>query len=212
MHPSELSSTDRLVSLLDQGLRAVFAQPTAERANPATKYASDLDESERRHAAELMRVNRAGEVAAQALYAGQAFTAKRNGVRAAMQQAAQEEIDHLAWINQRLDELKARGSHLDPVWYLGSFTLGALAGLAGDRWSLGFVAETERQVSAHLERHLNRLPTNDRRSRAILEQMLIDESNHATDAVHAGASELPPIIKEAMRMTARVMTTTARWI
>lgn len=212
MTQSQTSPLDSLIALADQGLRTVFAQPAAARPNPACSQSDDMVDAERVRSSQLMRINRAGEVAAQALYAGQALTAKRMTVRNAMEQAANEEIDHLAWVNERLKELDARGSYLDPLWYAGSFTLGAFAGLAGDRWSLGFVAETERQVSVHLEKHLKALPATDRRGRAILEQMLIDERHHATEAIHAGAHELPKPLKKFMRITARVMTTAARWI
>jgi len=156
-----------------------------------------------------MRVNHAGEVAAQALYEGQAATARLDHVRASMQQAADEEVDHLAWCRDRLSELDSRPSMLNPVWYAGSWMIGAAAGLAGDRWSLGFVAETERQVIDHLDEHLSRLPLQDSRSRAILEQMKIDETHHGTAAMEAGAATLPAPIRATMALTSKIMTTLA---
>ena len=171
-----------------------------------------LDAPERRHAAGLMRVNHAGEVAAQALYRGQSLAARDAAVRAAMEAAAREEHDHLAWCRTRLEELGAAPSRLVPFWYAGSFAIGAAAGLAGDRWSLGFVVETERQVVEHLDDHLARLPAGDRRSRALLERMRADEQRHATRAHAAGAVALPPIIRCAMRTASKVMTRSAYWI
>ena len=168
-----------------------------------------LDDRERRHSAGLMRVNHAGEVAAQALYRGQALAARDAAVRAAMEQAAREESDHLAWCRERLDELGSAPSRLDPLWYAGSLAIGAVAGLAGDRWSLGFVVETERQVVEHLGDHLARLPAGDRRSRALLERMRADEQRHATRAHAAGAAALPPIVRRAMRAASKVMTRSA---
>lgn len=159
-----------------------------------------------------MRVNHAGEVCAQALYQGQALTARNTDVRAKLERAAQEENDHLAWTAERLGELGARPSYLNPLWYTGSLAIGAIAGMIGDRWSLGFLAETEHQVVEHLEGHLTRLPAEDRRSRALVEQMREDEGRHATTALEAGASELPLPARRIMRLVAKVMTTTAYWI
>ena len=159
-----------------------------------------------------MRVNHSGEVCAQALYRAQALTARDARVRERMRGAAEEENDHLAWCEQRLDELGARPSLLNPLWRLGAFTIGAAAGVAGDKWNLGFVAETERQVVAHLESHLRKLPENDARSREVVARMRDDESRHAESAVEAGAAELPRPVRRAMRLAARVMTTTAQWI
>jgi 3-demethoxyubiquinol 3-hydroxylase len=159
-----------------------------------------------------MRVNHSGEVAAQALYQGQALTARLDQVRDKMTEAAQEENDHLAWTEARVRELGGHLSYLNPVWYLGSFLIGAAAGAAGDRWSLGFVAETEHQVVAHLDRHLARLPAQDARSRAILEQMRVDEARHATVALEAGAAALPEPVKRLMGLASQVMTRTAYWI
>jgi ubiquinone biosynthesis monooxygenase Coq7 len=159
-----------------------------------------------------MRVNHAGEVAAQALYEGQAATAREPRLRRALRRAAREERDHLAWCAARIDELGGAPSVLGPVWYSGSFAIGALAGLAGASYSLGFVAETERQVIEHLEGHLDRLPATDARTRAILEQMQRDEAQHGENALRAGAAELPEPIRRLMRLTARVMTGTAFWV
>ena len=164
-----------------------------------------MDGKNRLHAAGLMRINHAGEVCAQALYAGQAATARNPDVQAEMQQAANEEIDHLSWCKDRLDELESTPSKLDPLWYAGSFAIGAAAGLAGDGWSLGFLKETEKQVEAHLEGHIEKLPPEDARSRAILDQMKIDEAKHADMAESAGARDLPRPIQSAMAFTAGVM-------
>ena len=159
-----------------------------------------------------MRVNHSGEVAAQALYQGQAFTARLEDVREQMQEAAAEEIDHLAWCEDRLSELGAQPSILNPVWYAGSFAIGALAGLAGDRWSLGFVEETEKQVVEHLQEHLNKLPENDVRTRSIIEQMQVDEAEHGDIAKQAGAAELPAPIKAIMKLSSKIMTKSSFWI
>ena len=184
-----------------------------ERQRPAAGPPGDvLGEHERRHSAGLMRVNHAGEVAAQALYRGQALAARDASVRAAMEQAAREEGDHLVWCRTRLEELDAAPSRLDPLWYAGSFAIGVAAGSAGDRWSLGFVVETERQVVEHLGDHLARLPAGDRRSRALLERMRADEQRHATRAHTAGGATLPPIVRRAMRAASKVMTRSAYWI
>lgn len=209
-----LSLIDRLVIGVDRGLRTVLGgAATTGRANPAaTADETPLTEFERRHSAGLMRVNHAGEVAAQALYHGQALTARREDVRETLDQAAREENDHLAWCEQRLRELESRNSYLDPLWYLGSLAIGAAAGLAGDKWSLGFLAETERQVVVHLDGHLARLSKRDHRSRAIVEQMREDEGRHATTAMRAGGAPLPAPVRKLMGATSKVMTTTAYWI
>ena len=188
-----------------------YAADKPQRPNPAGQPAAadPLSETERAHAAGLMRVNHTGEVCAQALYQSQAVTARSETIRDAMERAAREEVDHLRWCEQRLTELDSHRSRLNPLWYAGSFAIGGLAGLAGDRWNLGFVAETERQVVRHLESHLRKLPAQDRRSRAIVEQMKIDEAEHATLAVEAGAAELPAPVKGLMRLTAKFMTTVA---
>ena len=157
----------------------------------------------------MMRVNHTGEVCAQALYQAQAITARSDAVRKAMECAANEENDHLSWCEERLTQLDSHKSYLNPVWYCGSFIIGTLFGLVGDRWNLGFLAETERQVVEHLDNHLKKLPVDDHRSRVILEQMRDDEANHATGAVKAGARELPDPVKRMMALAAKIMTTTA---
>ena len=202
-----ITSLDRVLIRLDEALRlSTGVAPSPARANPAGKMADiEMEADSREHVAGLMRVNHAGEICAQALYAGQAATARDQRVREAMQQAADEEIDHLAWCESRLDELGSRPSLLNPLWYAGSFAIGAVAGLAGDRWSLGFVRETENQVEAHLQEHLERLPEGDQRSQAILDQMKTDEAEHARMAEEAGASELPLPIRSAMAFTAGIM-------
>ena len=205
-----LSLLDRLIEEFDRGLRTVAAANVAARPNPAgSSPESVTDPGARRHAAGLMRVNHAGEIAAQALYHGQALTARNPEVRRALLEAARDETDHLAWCEQRVRELGERTSLLAPVWYAGSFAIGALAGLAGDRTSLGFVAETERQVIEHLESHLHELPPDDERSRRIVAQMQADEDRHGSEARAAGGRELPRPVRELMRRTARVMTVTA---
>lgn len=183
------------------------------RQNPADRVADmPLTAGEMRESAGLMRVNHAGEVSAQALYQGQGLTARDPAIKASMQRSAQEEIDHLVWCRERLEALGGHRSYLDPIWYTGSFSLGLIAGMMGDKWSLGFVAETERQVVRHLDTHLARLPENDYKSRAILEQMREDESHHATVAMEAGAAELPETVKKLMGLCSKVMTRTAYWI
>lgn len=205
---------DNVIIHFDTALRTVFGPPqVTERTNPATNLPeAELSESERKLSAGLMRVDHAGEVAAQGLYQGQALTAHLPEVRESMQRAAMEENDHLDWCENRLKELDSHTSRLKPFWYAGSFTIGAIAGAAGDQWSLGFVAETERQVVKHIDSHLQRLPVNDLKSRAILMQMRVDEKHHATTAIKAGGVPLPKPIKGVMRQMAKVMTTTAFWI
>jgi 3-demethoxyubiquinol 3-hydroxylase len=208
---------DMLIGAADRALRAVFAPTRANRPTPDTPQQStaaptELSNSEKTEAAALMRVNHAGEIAAQALYHGQALVARSPATRELLLQAAREETDHLAWCETRLKELGSRPSLLNPLWYCGSFTIGALAALAGDRASLGFVVETERQVEGHLDEHLARLPPGDRRSRAILETMRADEIAHGAAAQSAGAAQLPQPARVLMRQVARVMTTTAYWI
>jgi len=208
-HP-RLTLLDRLIEEFDRGLRTVAAANVAARPNPAGATAESVSEPQaRRRAAGLMRVNHAGEIAAQALYHGQALTARNPEVRRALLDAARDETDHLAWCEQRVRELGDRTSLLAPLWYAGSFAIGALAGLAGDRTSLGFVAETERQVIEHLESHMHELPADDERSRRIVEQMQSDEARHGSEARAAGGHELPRPVRELMRRTARVMTVTA---
>jgi ubiquinone biosynthesis monooxygenase Coq7 len=209
-----MPSTDVLDSLLtvaDETLRTLFAPARSERTLTLVPD-SGMTEAEKRHAAGLMRVNHAGEIAAQGLYRGQAALSRSTGTREFMQRAAGEEGDHLAWCEERLRELNARPSLLNPLWYLGSFVLGAAAAALGDELSLGFVTETERQVEGHLERHLDRLPERDQRSRQIIEQMKTDEAAHAQAARAAGARELPSPLPTLMRYAARLMTGTAYWL
>lgn len=206
---------DTFISAADRALRALLAPPAAGRPVPAPSRApaaareTDLTTDDRRESAALMRVNHAGEVAAQALYHAQALFARDPEVREFMLHAAREETDHLAWCETRLEELGARPSVLNPLWYAGSFGIGAIAALLGDKASLGFVAETERQVEGHLKSHLERLPPADQRSRAIVEAMCHDEVGHGRQAENAGAANLPGPVRELMRRTARVMTHTA---
>lgn len=205
---------DQVLMRLHQALSGV-APPPAEgtRPNPAAGLeAPDLDDAARRHAAGLMRVNHAGEVAAQALYQGHALAARSPSIREHMLEAAAEERSHLAWCEERLRELDSAPSRLDPLWYAGSFAIGAIAGLAGDRWSLGFVEETEKQVSEHLRGHLEKLPEEDTRSRVIVEAMRADEERHGQQAADAGAKPLPWLVQELMRAVARVMTRSAYWV
>lgn len=173
---------------------------------------SALSAAQKSHAAGLMRVNHAGEVAAQALYRGHATVARNEDIEQQMQRAAAEEFDHLAWCEQRIRELGEHPSRLSPVWYIGAYAIGAASGILGDKWSLGFIAETERQVCAHLDSHIEGLPEQDKRSRAIVETMRTEEAQHGESAVQAGAAELPRPIKELMRLTAKVMTRTAYWV
>ena len=209
---------ERLLGAADRALRSLFAPAHAARPTPGVTTGSTaaqdqgLSAAERRTAAALMRVNHAGEIAAQALYHGQAFAARSEQTRELLLAAAREESDHLAWCETRLAELKSRPSLLDPLWYLGSFAIGALAALSGDRRSLGFVVETERQVERHLDDHLQRLPAADTRSRAILQTMREDEIAHGTRARQAGGVELPQPVRSVMRHTARIMTRTAYFI
>lgn len=211
MDQRELSPLDRLLAGINSALTTVHKPSTrATRANPAGDLAeSDLSGAEKSHAAGLMRVNHAGEVAAQGLYQGHAAASRDPSIETQMRHAAAEELDHLGWCEQRLDELGSRPSLLGPLWYAGAFALGALSGALGDRWSLGIVEETERQVSEHLTRHLSRLPESDARSRAIVLQMRDEEEAHGENARAAGAAELPDSIKNMMRLTAKIMTTTA---
>ncbi|MCS3903594.1 ubiquinone biosynthesis monooxygenase Coq7 [Methylohalomonas lacus] len=209
----QFSPTDNLIRRFDGWLRRLQPAAAVTRPNPAADTVdSALAPAERRHSAALMRVNHSGEVCAQALYCGQALTARQVPLRRHLLAAAAEEADHLAWCAQRLQELDDRTSYLNPLWYAGSLAIGSLAGLSGDRWSLGFVAETERQVEQHLEGHRQRLPAGDRRSRAIVEQMQADEVRHGRDALNAGGRVLPGPVRLAMRASARVMTTTSYWL
>jgi len=207
----KFTSLDRAVVMLDEALRLATGQaPVPDRPNPAGDLPDpELDEDARTHVAGLMRINHTGEICAQALYAGQAVTARSGEVREEMARAAREEIDHLSWCEDRLRELGSQPSLLNPLWYAGAFTIGAVAGLAGDGWSLGFLKETEIQVEAHLEDHLGRLPDRDSRSHAILDQMRVDEAKHAEMAEASGAYELPEPVKDIMRVAARVMKAVA---
>jgi ubiquinone biosynthesis monooxygenase Coq7 len=208
-----MSLLDPLILQIDQALRTVFTKAPTVRALPGEDLPeADLTEPERNHVAALMRINHVGEVCAQALYAGQAFTARENAVRAALEHAAWEETEHLNWTERRIEELGGRKSLLNPLWYAGAWTIGAIAGRLGDPVSLGFVAETERQVEAHLNSHMSQLPPADLRSQAIIDQMKADEISHAQAALSLGAAELPPIAKGAMKVAAKVMTKTAYWV
>jgi ubiquinone biosynthesis monooxygenase Coq7 len=207
------SGVDKLIHSFDQALRSLVpGATTAQRQNPAHDHHAPLAVTEARHVAGLMRVNHSGEVCAQALYHGQALTAKLPRVRLEMQHAAQEEQDHLAWCEDRLQELDSHTSLLNPVWYSLSFGMGALAGLAGDHYSLGFVAETERQVSLHLEQHIRELPRQDQRSFNILQQMNIDELQHRDTALDAGGVDLPLPVRISMTAISKLMTKTSYYI
>jgi ubiquinone biosynthesis monooxygenase Coq7 len=206
-------SLDPVLTTADAALRTLFARHRASRTLPTpVQPPGEMTDSERREAGALMRVNHVGEVCAQALYTAQAAVARDPVLRAQLLEASHEETDHLAWTRERLDALGARPSLLNPLWYAGAFGLGLVAGRLGDPLSLGFVAETERQVEAHLESHLGRLPPADSASRAVVEQMKVDEARHASQAVAAGAAELPAPAKALMRMASRVMTTVAHRI
>lgn len=201
---------DRLIAEFDRALRAVAGVAHAERPSPAESIAeAPLDETARAHAGALMRVNHVGEVCAQALYQGQALTAHEPQARQALEKSAREEEDHLAWSADRIRELGGRPSLLNPLWYAGSFAIGAAAGLLGDKWNFAFLAETERQVEEHLAGHLEALPPEDRRTRAVVEAMRADEARHRVSALELGAAELPEPVKRAMRLASRVMTTVA---
>ncbi len=205
---------DQLLKHIDQGVRTLFGKPSiTERENPSVSVENVvLDADQIRQVAGLMRINHAGEVAAQALYQGQALGARSQEVRARLERSAEEENDHLAWCEGRLNELESHTSILNPLWYTGALTIGLMAGLAGDRWSLGFVVETERQVEQHLKEHLQLLPIEDKKSRVILDQMREDEAHHATVALEAGGVELPTPIKVLMGLASKVMTMTAKYV
>ncbi|MCO8044191.1 2-polyprenyl-3-methyl-6-methoxy-1,4-benzoquinone monooxygenase [Acinetobacter bohemicus] len=209
----QYTGVDKLIHSFDQALRSLVPGSTsAQRENPAQSVETQLTVSDARHVAGLMRVNHSGEVCAQALYHGQALTAKLPNVRREMQQAAIEEQDHLAWCEDRLKELDSHTSLLNPVWYGLSFGMGAIAGIAGDKYSLGFVAETERQVSIHLQHHIRQLPAQDERSRRILQQMNEDELHHRDTALAAGGVDLPAPVRMTMTAISKLMTQTSYYI
>jgi ubiquinone biosynthesis monooxygenase Coq7 len=206
-------SLDSLIIEFDKGLRTLLAKaPTARPYPDAGLDDASLDDAEKKHAAALMRINHTGEICAQALYQGQALTARDPLVQAKLNQAAWEETEHLAWTSKRVDELGSHLSLLNPLWYTGSLALGAVAGALGDKWNLGFLAETERQVGAHLQSHLDGLPPQDAKSRAVVQQMYVDEVSHADMAVELGGAELPLPVKLAMRGMSKVMTRTVYWV
>jgi 3-demethoxyubiquinol 3-hydroxylase len=211
----QLSLADRLTAAADRALRTVAAPPAASRPSPAPRGLApqtELSDTERREAAALMRVNHVGEVCAQALYDAQALATRDPALRAVFEQAAREEADHLAWTQARIEQLGGRTSLLNPLWYGGAFAIGLLAARAGDRVSLGFMAETERQVEQHLDSHLDRLPADDHLSRAVVEQMKDDEIHHAESATALGGAEVPLPARWLMRVAAKVMTTTAHYL
>ncbi|MFN7757752.1 MAG: 2-polyprenyl-3-methyl-6-methoxy-1,4-benzoquinone monooxygenase [Betaproteobacteria bacterium] len=215
--PLDISPLDRVLSQLDRALRTVAGQPVAARPYPAERIVDEVDapplsEAERAEAAALMRVNHVGEICAQALYEAQALGTPDPRLRAAFQHAAQEEVDHLAWTARRIDELGGRTSLLNPLWYAGAFAIGLATARAGDRISLGFMAQTESQVEDHLQGHMERLPAGDAASRAIVEQMQRDEAAHGRAAVALGAADLPATARLAMRLVARLMTRTAHYV
>ncbi len=211
MQDRYLTPLDRLLAGANNALRTIAAPADRPaRENPAVDIADfDLSDKQKSHAAGLMRVNHAGEVAAQGLYQGHATVARDANIEKQMQRAADEEFDHLAWCEQRLAELDASPSRLSPVWYAGAFVIGAASGILGDRWSLGFIAETEKQVCAHLDSHLDQLPDEDAKSRTIVKKMRDEEEEHGENAINAGAVELPEPVKRLMQLTAKVMTRTA---
>lgn len=209
-----LSFTDRLIAEFDRGLRTLTqTHRSAQRRSPGeSREELELNEQQRLTAGRMMRVNHAGEMAAQGLYHGQALTARDQDTLQRMRVSACEEEDHLAWCEQRLEELQTPRSMIGPIWYFGSYAIGATAGLFGDRWSLGFVAETEKQVEQHLSEHLQRLPIQDQKSQAILEQMKNDEQQHGEAARNLGGADLPKPVCNAMKLVSKVMTTGAYWI
>jgi ubiquinone biosynthesis monooxygenase Coq7 len=211
MEDRQFSALDRLLAGIGYTLRTVNSAPTrAARPNPAGDIdEAKLSDSEKAHAAGLMRVNHAGEIAAQGLYQGHAVFARDPSIEKQMNEAADEELDHLAWCEQRLTELDSKPSALQPIWYGGAFVMGAASGAFGDKWSLGFIEETERQVAEHLTSHLDHLPESDLRSRAIVTQMRDEEEEHGANANKAGAAPLPLSVRELMRVVAKVMTGTA---
>ncbi len=208
-----MTHIDKLIIGFDSALRTLFASAQSAREIPGRDLSdTDLTASEKDLSSALMRVNHVGEVCAQALYQGQGLTARNETVQQTLMKAAREETEHLAWTESRIKELGGRKSILNPIWYGGSFTIGMLAGAMGDKWNLGFLAETEKQVCEHLSGHLERLPVRDEKSRAIVTQMELDENNHATMAISNGGAELPLSVKMAMKLSSKVMTQTAYWI
>jgi len=204
---------DKFITAFDNALRTLLSPAQTLRPVPGNKLPEvEMTSEEKSQSAALMRVNHVGEICAQALYQGQALTARNVAVQQSLTQAAREETEHLAWTERRIAELGGRKSLLNPLWYGGSLAIGAFAGLLGDKWNLGFLAETERQVEAHLAGHLQRLPQHDEKSRAIVAQMQIDEAGHATVAMSHGGAELPAPVKLAMKLGSKVMTRTAYWI
>lgn len=208
-----LSKLDTLIIEFDTGLRTLLAKPRSIRAHPDADIAeTDLSEGEKNQASALMRVNHTGEVCAQALYSGQALTAHRPETTAALKQAAIEETEHLAWCETRITELGGRTSLLNPLFYAGSFTMGVIAGALGDKWNLGFLAETEKQVGEHLANHLEKLPQSDQKTRKIIQQMQLDEAKHAREAKQYGAAELPAPAKFLMKKVSKLMTTSSYYL
>ncbi len=212
--PRELSGLDHIIIECDKAIKTVMGTPeTTERVMPGIELAeNELTAAEQRESSRLMRINHAGEVSAQALYQGQALTADLPEVRLAMEHAALEENDHLVWCQQRIHHFGSHTSVFNPLWYAGSFAIGAAAGKIGDKWSLGFVAETEKQVVKHLDEHLSMLSEQDIKSRSILEQMKRDELHHGTTAIEAGGAELPQPVKVVMGLMSKVMTKSSYWI
>lgn len=210
-HDRHYTFFDKLVLGIDEALRALNHYPkTSGHPNPSQDSPDNpLSDAEKKHAAGLMRVNHAGEICAQALYHGQGIISRDQSIQEKMRLAAIEEGDHLVWCKQRLDELGSHTSYLNPIWYAGSFCIGMVAGMVGDEWSLGFVAETEKQVIKHLQEHLSKCPVDDERSYQILTQMEKDEAKHRDEAIQSGARELPPVIQKIMRFTSKIMVKTA---
>ncbi|MEK6707254.1 MAG: 2-polyprenyl-3-methyl-6-methoxy-1,4-benzoquinone monooxygenase [Pseudomonadota bacterium] len=208
-----MPNIDKFIIGFDNALRTLLTPAQTLRPVPGTGLPEvELTDAEKNETTALMRVNHVGEICAQALYQGQALTARDTGVQQALTQAAREETEHLAWTERRIAELGGRKSLLNPLWYGGSFAIGAIAGMLGDKWNLGFLAETERQVEVHLAGHLQRLPQHDGKSRAIVAQMQVDEAGHATTAMSYGGAELPTPVKLAMQLGSKVMTRTAYWV
>ena len=206
-----MTPIDRFIVEFDTALRSVVGGANAQRPTPGLESGANaaLDSEQRKHAAGLMRINHVGEVCAQALYQSQKLVARNSEIKEMLNHSGQEEVDHLAWCETRLKELGSHTSYLNPFWYAGSFAIGLAAGLAGDKWSLGFVVETEKQVESHLESHLQKLPEEDHRSRAIVDQMRMDEIEHGQAALHAGGVTLPEPIQKMMQAMSKVMTSTA---